>query len=230
MPLSTTSEPGETARQPLRCLVVEDQTMFLQLLVGMLRTVPGIDVVATAATVHDGIACCRAAPIDLLILDLILPDGDGIDVLREAVAVHPSVACIVLSSAAGECSCPRELLGNLEAVIDKAQAYERLQTVIADRVRSQGLAGPGSRGTGVEPAQVLRPRELEVFQLLGRGLTTAEIADRLGISTHTVETHRRNIVARLGVRGAELVRLATIHNQTSLGPVGIVHGEPRPRS
>lgn len=51
---------------------------------------------------------------------------------------------------------------------------------------------------------------------MGQGLKTAEIAERLGISRNTVETHRKNLAAKLNASGAELVRLAAIHNQTSL--------------
>jgi DNA-binding NarL/FixJ family response regulator len=209
-----------TVRAPLRCLVVEDQTMFLQLLAGMLRTVPGIEVIGAVGTAREALACCRTESVDLLVLDLLLPDGHGIDLLRAAVELRPELVCIVLSSAAGECACPRPLLGNLRAVIDKSQAYERLQAVIADLVRSRGVtAAQPLAALAADPVAELRPREREVFELLGRGLTTADIAAQLGISPNTVETHRRNIVARLGARGAELVRLATIHNQTRIDTV-----------
>ena len=127
----------------LRCLIVEDQTMFLQLLVGMLRTMPGVEVRTTATTAAAAITACRDGEFDLLILDLKLPDGKGIDVLRVAVETLPDIECIVLSSA-------------------------------------------------------------------------ADISERLGITRHTVETHRKSIAAKLDAKGAELVRMATIHNQTSL--------------
>jgi response regulator of citrate/malate metabolism len=61
---------------------VEDQTMFLQLLVGMLRTIPGIHLAAVAQGVREAVQTCRSLPVDLLVLDLALPDGDGLDVLR----------------------------------------------------------------------------------------------------------------------------------------------------
>lgn len=189
--------------------------MFLQLLVGMLRTVPGIDVRATARTAADGIRAVRAEKFDLLILDLRLPDADGLHVLRAAAAAHPEIDCIVLSSAAAEFACPQGLLTNLRALIDKTQAFDHLQAVLASLIRARGL---DVRPVTVAPATLalLRPREMDVFRLIGQGLTTADIGRRLGISKNTVETHRKSISAKVGVSGAELVHLATLHNQTSL--------------
>lgn len=189
--------------------------MFLQLLVGMLRTVPGINVRATAKTVAEAARAIRADAFDLLVLDLKLPDGDGLQVLRAAVDAHPDIDCIVLSSAAGEFAWPQELLRNLRALIDKTQAFEQLQAAIAALVQARGI---DVRRVDESPHAVarLRPRELDVFRLIGQGLTTADISLQLNISKNTVETHRKNIAAKLGARGAELVRLATLYNQTSL--------------
>ncbi len=189
--------------------------MFLQLLVGMLRTVPGIDVRATAKTVAEGVKAVGEEAFDLIVLDLKLPDGDGLHVLRKAVDAKPDIDCIVLSSAAGEFAWPQDLLGNLRALIDTTQAFERLQAAIATLVRDRGVEV--QRATAAHDALAsLRPREMDVFRLIGQGLSTADISLQLNISKNTVETHRKNIAAKLGARGAELVRLATLHNQTSL--------------
>ena len=120
----------------------------------------------------------------------------------------------MLSSAAAEFTCPQGLQGNLRALVDKTQAYEHLQGAIAAIVRARGI--DVATGEGGDPLSLLRPRELEVFRLIGQGLKTSEIGERLGISRNTVETHRKGIAAKLGASGAELVRLATLHNQTSL--------------
>lgn len=199
----------------LSCVVVEDQTMFLQLLSGMLRTIPGVELLATATTVAEGRAACEAKTVDLLILDITLPDGNGLEVLRSAVAHRPDIDCIVLSSAASEFACPQQFLGNLRAVIDKTQAYESLQRAITNLLQRHGIRLAVNQ-TNVDPRRALRARELEVFQLIGQGMRTKAIGERLGISRHTVESHRKAIAAKLGASGAELVRLATIHNQTTL--------------
>lgn len=190
--------------------------MFLQLLVGMLRTMPGIHLAVAARGVAEAIRTCRPLPLDLLILDLLLPDGDGLEVLRDVVSRRPRVQCIVLSSAVADFSCPQSLLGNIRGIIDKTQTYERLATAIGSVVRESGAATPGEALDETALRRILRPREFEVFALIGQGLKTADIVERLGISRNTVETHRKNVAAKLNASGAELVRLATIHNQTSL--------------
>lgn len=190
--------------------------MFLQLLVGMLRTVPGIHLAAVAQGVQEAVRTCRSLPVDLLVLDLALPDGNGLDVLRHVAMRRPDVDCIVLSSGAADFSCPQSLLPHLRGIIDKTQTYERLAAVIADVLRRRGAAAAGRQAGAVDPRTILRPREFEVFQLVGQGLKTSEIGSRLGISSNTVETHRKNVAAKLGASGAELVRLAAIYNQTSL--------------
>lgn len=190
--------------------------MFLQLLVGMLRTVPGIRLAAVAQGVREAIQACQSHPVDLLILDLRLPDGDGLEVLRQVASRRSVVECIVLSSAAAEFSCPQSLLKHIRAIVDKTQTYERLSAAIQEVVRDHSAATTQDHSRSGDPREILRPREFEVFELIGQGLKTNEIVMRLGISQNTVETHRKNIASKLKASGAELVRLATIYNQTSL--------------
>lgn len=190
--------------------------MFLQLLVGMLRTIPGIHLAAVAQDVREAVQRCRLLPVDLLVLDLALPDGDGLEVLRDLAMRRADVDCIVLSSGAAAFTCPQSLLRHIRGIIDKTQTYERLAAVIGDVLRLRGAADAGHQLSAADPRTVLRPREFEVFQLIGQGLKTSEIGKRLGISNNTVETHRRNLASKLGASGAELVRLAAISIQTSL--------------
>ena len=189
--------------------------MFLQLLVRVMGTVPGIEVRATAKTVAEGIKAVREDSFDLLVLDLKLPDGDGLDVFRVAVDAHPDIECIVLSSATREFNCPQCLFDNLRALVDKTQAFDQLQAALTALARARGVEMPLA-AVAPEALARLRPREMEVFRLIGQGLTTADIGRQLGITTNTIETHRKSIAAKLDAKGAELVRLATIHNQTSL--------------
>jgi DNA-binding NarL/FixJ family response regulator len=186
---------------PLRCVVVEDQLMFLELLVGMLHSISGLEVVATATTAADGIRACRELLPDLLILDIGLPDQDGIAVAEALAAMNPRARVIVLSAAASGFVCDPAIDPVLHAVVDKVDACETLAMEIAE------LLGPSTDTT----AQ-LTEREEQVLLLIGQGLSSLRIAEQLGLSIHTVDTHRRNIRQKLGVKGGELVRKATLQS------------------
>jgi len=199
-----------TAGRSLACLVVEDHTLIGQLLAGMLRTLPGIGGVSLATTVADGIAAGIRQHPDILILDLSLPDGDGLDVLQALVGPMPDIACVILSSKAEECACPAAYSQNIRALVDKTAAFESLRFEVEAIVRHR--LGREEKTKGADPLRVLRPREFEVFTHIGKGMTTREIASALGITVHTVNTHRKAIVAKLGVVGAELVRMAAVYS------------------
>jgi DNA-binding NarL/FixJ family response regulator len=209
---ATASDATNEPRQSLNCLIVEDQTLLGQLLAGVVRGLPGIAGVSLATSVADGIAAGAEIDLGLVILDLGLPDGNGLDVLRAVKKWCPDVACIILSAGASEFTCPTEVAANVVALVEKTAALETLRFEVETIVRHRlgGLPKPGR----AEPRDVLRPRELEVFELIGKGMTTRQIATALGISVTTVNSHRREIVAKLGAVGAELVRLATIYVQT----------------
>lgn len=226
-PLLTTARGADSVRRcngltgipaavALRCVVVEDQVMFLQLLVAMLRTLPGLEVVATARGVAEGIEVCRAHQPGLLILDLALPDGDGVEVMTALAEQDPhgSPPVIVLSGQASSFVCPRRLRPRVRAVVDKTRAYDDLRSEV------QRLLGPQpDEPASAEPRGRLTAREREVFGLIGKGCTNRAIAAQLGLSLRTVETHRKNITGKLGAKGGELVRLAALDLQMALDRV-----------
>ena len=181
----------------LRCLIVEDQVMFLQLLHSMLEVMPGLSVVAAATTQAEAIAHCRSAdPPDLLILDLALPDGDGLAVAQALAEHHPNPQVVVLSGQASSFVCPAALQPLIAGVVDKTSAFHQLTSVLERCLPQSGTP--------------LTPRQQEIFGLIGKGLTNKEIARAAGLSIATVETHRKTIAQKLGVSGAELVRQASL--------------------
>ena len=97
--------------------------------------------------------------------------------------------------------CDAALQPMLHAVVDKIDACETLTTEIGDLLAERRA----------EPTP-LTAREEEVLRLIGQGLSNGQIAELLTLSVHTVGTHRRNITAKLGLRGAELIRYATLRS------------------
>lgn len=194
----------------LRCVVVEDQVMFLQLLVAMLRTQPALEVVATAQGVIEALSACQQHQPDLVILDLALPDGDGVEVIEALRDFPEPPQVIVLSGQASTFVCPGELRHLVRAVVDKTRAYGTLTQEIQLMLQPRGdqSASP-VRGQ-------LTQREQEVFALIGKGLPNRVIAEQLGLSLRTVETHRKNITAKIGTKGGDLVRLAALDLQMTI--------------
>jgi DNA-binding NarL/FixJ family response regulator len=199
----------------LRCVIVEDQTMFLQMMHGMLTAIPELEVVATATTESEGIAVCRTHRPDLLLLDLHLPDGNGINVARQLTKLKPSAKIIVLSGEASTFVCPAELIDRVHAILDKTQAFDALDNEL------RALLPKGRGGTSSVPGTSIRDRlsarEYEIFLLIGRGLMSKEIGEKLDISAQTVQVHRRKIAEKLGTAGPELVQLALKHYHTTHG-------------
>jgi DNA-binding NarL/FixJ family response regulator len=197
----------------LRCVLVEDQVMFLDLLEAMLSLQSDLQVVASRRTVAEGIQAVEEHRPDLLILDLDLPDGDGTQVAEALQCCHPDARLIVLSGQASTFLCPDALQPMLHAVVDKTNAYRDLQQELAAlRPPPPGHPPDPARDPALAIAR-LTVRERQVLALIGQGLSSKAIATRLGLAADTVHTHRRHITIKMGASGAELVRIAVIHGQ-----------------
>lgn len=212
-PVATLNKAADsrTLAERSSCLVVEDQLMFQQLLIGMLKASTRLHVLPPAGTASEAIASCATHRPDLVILDLMLPDGDGLTVARALQVLNPSARVILLSSYASTFERPAELREVITAVIDKARAFQDL----LDEVHSLLPGEPAALEPGSEDLNHLSSRERQVLQLIGEGQTSAEIAAALQITRRTVEAHRRNITTKLGLRGAALVHQATLLRQQS---------------
>jgi DNA-binding NarL/FixJ family response regulator len=191
----------------LSCVIVEDQSMFLDMLGSMLTLRGGVRVVELVRSVADGRAACKKHRPDLLVLDITLVDGNGLDVAKSFVKIDPEGRVIVVSGNASDFVCPGWLTRALQAVIDKNDTFQSLRRELDD------LLGPARPATtspqrDAAPGSLLTSREAEVFALIGEGLTSREIGERLKISEHTVQTHRKRAAAKLGTQGDELTRIA----------------------
>jgi len=210
-PASSLSVPGSS----IRLLVVEDHPVMRDGLAGVARDLAGCEIVGLAATRAEALALAGTAQPDLVLLDVLLPDGNGLDLVRDLRNALPAVRIVVISSYREADYATRALAAGATAYLNKESSPQAIAAALreAAAVAARPTARPGRGETpaaGPGLAQ-LSEREMSVFQLIGRGRSTREIASALGISFKTAEAHRENIKAKLGLsNGVALVQRATL--------------------
>jgi len=208
-----------------RILLVDDHPLTRSALAGLLRQ-HGFDVVGEAADGEEAISSAESLQPDLILLDLSMPGLDGLSALPRLREAAPHCEVVVLTASGTEENLLGAIRGGAAGYLLKSEPPERivdflrgvangeaaLSGTVARRLLEQVRAG-GGRGSGVPDsiAAVLSARELEVLLLLDEHLGTDEIAKRLFISEHTVRSHVKSLLRKLGVssRRDALEALAT---------------------
>ncbi|MGH2679896.1 MAG: LuxR C-terminal-related transcriptional regulator [Actinomycetota bacterium] len=190
----------------------------------------GVTVVGRADTAMGGVSACRTSDPDLLVLELELPDTEGFTVLTELGTERPKQVVVLADLASGDLVLRALQLG-ASGYVTKADGLRDLVNVIrrvgeGERVMSPALEQGAIRalGTmarrareGTEVAARLTRRERQVLELISAGLTTGQIASRIGISPRTVESHVAKVYRKLGVR----TRVQAVSRAAALGLVDL---------
>jgi DNA-binding NarL/FixJ family response regulator len=203
----------------IRVLLTDDHTLVRSGIRRILEGQAGVEVVAEAADGDAALDLVRRTDADVLVLDLKMPGADGVEVLRAAKAVRPALKVIILTMHAGQEYVARAVRAGADAYLLKDSAVQDLvaavEAVVAGRsyfspAIQEQLAGLVRGGNDVPSrAQALTDREREVLAWLARGLSSREVAHELDISVRTVETHRANLMHKLGVKSvAVLIQVA----------------------
>ena len=212
---------------PKHILIVDGSPVVRAGLRAILAPEPDFDVCAETGTGREALQLARELQPDLAIMDLALCDGAGLDLIRRLKAQAPDTRILVCCLHDENVFAERAVRAGALGFVNKGESTEQV-VAAAHRVLSgkvwvshrvvervvEGLAGRQESSSSAVGG--LSDRELEVFGLIGEGLSTRAIADRLHLSVKTVETHREKIKRKLGVAGsAELARRAV---QWSLDP------------
>ena len=197
-------------RHRVRCVIVDEHALLVDLLAAAVGGVPGLEVTGTAIGAADAARLVAQPRVHLLIIGWHVGTTAGVEIARRLVADHRAMKCIVLA-AAEEFVCPPDLL-DVISFVDKSHTLEALRTEIARVVDvPAGGANPGPPAGEIRDR--LTDREWQLFVALGDGLSNKELGARLQISTRTVETHRKAIARKLGFSGAALVRAAVLQRR-----------------
>lgn len=168
----------------------------------------------------------------LLILDINLPDTNGIEVLKQVKAQVPQLKVLVVSMHKEEVYAERALRAGADGYVMKKAPPEELvhavhhvlggEVVVSDRMASRMVRQLRGEQVGTTPTEVLTDRELEAFELIGQGVTTGEIADRMNISVKTVQYYCATIKKKFHLKDAAALRRAaydwTTHRLDATAP------------
>ena len=204
----------------LRVILADDHTLVRAGIRRILESRAGCVVVGEAADGFEAIDALRQIDADVLVLDLKMDGRDGIEVLKVAKVERPDLKVIVLTMHAGREYVVRAMEEGADGYLLKDSAVQDLaaaiDAVMAGRTYfspaiQQQMAAILKGGSPATPdLRALTDREREVLILLARGLSTKEIATTLDIGTRTVETHRANVMRKLGVRSVALLTQVAI--------------------
>jgi DNA-binding NarL/FixJ family response regulator len=199
-----------------RVVVIEDHPMFREQLVHLIEKEPDMEVCAEADNVPDGVALIRETKPQVVILDITLKNSNGLELLKDLRAAGIEVPVLVLSMHEESLYAERALRAGARGYITKSEASSRVLAALREVLKGEVYLEPKTMARIVQravrakeeplnPIAQLSDRELEVFDLLGRGRTTREIGARLNVGLTTVDTYRARIKEKLRLEnGARL--------------------------
>jgi DNA-binding NarL/FixJ family response regulator len=182
----------------------------------LLERVAEIEVVGATGDVLEAIQMVERLEADVLSTELDLPGFAGLQLIRKLAGRVPRPRILALTSQESQPAVEAALRSGASAFVSKNSPPKELLDAIHALRMGRGFLSPtvtehvvSALSSPVDDAPNLTKRELEVLQLVSEGLTSKEIAVRIGVSPRTVDTHRASLMAKLGVRKAsELVRVA----------------------
>jgi DNA-binding NarL/FixJ family response regulator len=217
----TNSITNTPAGRTTRILVVDDHPLIREGLAARIAVQRDMEICGEAGSVDEALAQVKATSPDLVIVDLKLTESHGMDLIKEIHRRFPSVKMVVISAFDESLYAERALRAGAHGYINKRELQDNLmdalRTVLAgqrylsakmtQQLLGQAISGRDSAVS--DPIQRLSDRELEVFELIGQGKTTGQIARQLHLSVHTIDTHREKLRHKLGVKNsAELMQRA----------------------
>jgi len=200
----------------IRILLVDDHTLVRNGLRTLLQTIDGLRVVGEAEDGHQAVRQALKLTPDMVFMDLTLPKLSGIDAIAAICKAMPRVIVIALTANLQEELVQASLKAGARGYVSKSDGVDILkiaiattskgQTFLSPTISGQVVAGYLNRSAPAYPPttkfSTLTKREHEVLKLVVEGHTTRKIADLLGISIKTVDTHRGNLMKKTGVRNA----------------------------
>lgn len=219
--MSHDCQTARSAPKPTRILLVDDHPLVRERLAEIINRETDLAVCGEAEDRHQAIDAIKCDNPGLVIIDLTLKNSDGLELIKDIHVRWPKLLTLVVSMHDESLYAERVIRAGARGYITKQEATRNI--LLAVRQVLEGsiylnektatqiinhLTAP-ARARGATPAEVLADRELQVFELTGRGLNTRQIAERLHLGVKTIETYRARIRQKLNIKDPnELLPLA----------------------
>ena len=210
----TSRNPKQADSDTMKILIIDDHPIVRKGLRMMIESEPGLSVCGEANGMSEAMQQYFETKPDVVVADISLDNGSGIELVKELVSHDEQIKVLVCSMHDESLFAERALRAGAKGYINKEEATEKLiaaiRRVASGRVYlSQEMTDHmlcRQVGAGPEPPkseiETLSDRELEVFEQIGHGVTTRQIADKLHLSPKTIETYRENIKHKLNLANA----------------------------
>lgn len=201
---------------PVKVFIVDDHYMVIEGIRSLLQNEKSIEWTGHAMNAASCLAFLKQQLPDVILMDINLPDKSGIDLCAEVKKNYPSVFIIGLSTFNQQSFIQRMMLNGASGYVLKNatqdELMEGIQTVIKGKLYLSGEAALSLQDKHSE-VPVLTRREKEVLELIANGMTNNEIAVKLFVSVATVDTHRKNLLAKFDARNIAMLVKAAVQMQ-----------------
>lgn len=193
--------------------ILDDHPIVIEGLKKLIDSQEDMQVIGSAEDANTALQQAGKLKPDLVILDITLKDRSGVDLIKKIKATHPNIQVLVYSMHDENVYAERCLRAGAMGYVMKAESPTRVlqglrqivsgsfffSAALLGSIVSGGSPRSGARG---EPARMLSDRQLEIFEMVGRGFDSHSIAEKLGLSAKTVDAHKANIRQKLALASA----------------------------
>ena len=221
--MATAANPTKTSTNKARILLVDDHPVLRRGVAELINGEAIYEVCGEVGTLAEAYAAVSKLKPEMVIIDISLDGNNGVELMKELTYRWPNLPLLAYSMHDEQIYAERALRAGAKGYVMKQHPPETLLEAIKSVLRGKvylspqmsdrllgKLVGAGTSEKPVQsPIEKLSDRELEVLQLIGKGQTTAQIADKLCLSVKTIETYREHLKQKLNLKsGPELVRYA----------------------
>jgi DNA-binding NarL/FixJ family response regulator len=207
-------EQNVLTKTPKKILIIDDQILFREGLMSLLRSTPDFDMVGCAGSVFEGSELAAVHKPDIILMDFSLPDGTGLDATRAILARLPDCKIVFLTVyeadenlfAALRLGAKGYMLKNVSSsdLLSSLRALERGEVAVSRKMMSSVINEFSQIARPLEsvenPLAKLSSREMDILRELEAGASNLEIAEHLFLSVNTVKHHIRNILSKLNLK------------------------------